>query len=87
MERSGISDGIDDVLKGMIENIDYKRLEELTESHMRINKGIQMKKESSQITNIEELIEYGNHEVPVRSCRSMEAGGPWQNTDLHTPGW
>lgn len=81
LERSGISDGIDDVLKGMIENIDYKRLEELTKSHMRINKGIRMKKEPSPITNIEELIEYGNHEVPVTimqidgSGRSMAEHG------------
>ena len=36
LERSGITEGIDDVLKGMIENIDYRRLEELTKSHMRI---------------------------------------------------
>ena len=40
LERSGITEGIDDVLKGMIENIDYRRLEELTKSHMRINKEI-----------------------------------------------
>ena len=44
LERSGITEGIDDVLKGMIENIDYRRLEELTKSHMRINKEIQMLK-------------------------------------------
>ena len=60
LERSGITEGIDDVLKGMIENIDYRRLEELTKSHMRINKEIQMQKEQNQIRNIEELVEYGN---------------------------
>ena len=48
LERSGITEGIDDVLKGMIENIDYRRLEELTKSHMRINKEIQMQTDGSR---------------------------------------
>ena len=65
----------------MIENIDYRRLEELTKSHMRINKEIQMQKEQNQITNIEELVEYGNHSVAISilqtdgSRRSMAENG------------
>ena len=81
LERSGITEGIDDVLKGMIENIDYRRLEELTKSHMRINKEIRMQKEQNQIRNIEELVEYGNHPVVISilqtdgSSRSMAENG------------
>ena len=81
LERSGITEGIDDVLKGMIENIDYRRLEELTKSHMRINKEIRMQKEQNQIRNIEELVEYGNHPVVISilqtdgSRRSMAENG------------
>ena len=81
LERSGITDGIDDVLKGMIDNINYTQLEELTKSHMKINKGIQIKKEQEKITNVAELIEYGNHTVAVMvmqidgSRRSMAEHG------------
>lgn len=81
LERSGITEGLEDVLKGMIENIDYTRLEELARSHMRIHPGIRMKKETKRITNIEELVEYGNHEVALAvlqadgSRRSMAEQG------------
>lgn len=52
LERSGITEGIDDVLKGMVENIDYIRLEELARSHMRVNKGIQMKKKRMELARL-----------------------------------
>lgn len=74
LERSGITEGIDDVLKGMVENIDYIRLEELARSHMRVNKGIQMKKEEDGIGEIEELIEYGNHMVAI-SIMQIDGSG------------
>lgn len=74
LERSGITDGLEEILRGMIENIDYTQLEELAKSHMRVQKGIRMKKEPEQITDVEALIEYGNHPA---------AGVPWQNTALH----
>lgn len=65
LERSGITEGVEEVLRGMVENISYIRLEELVRSHMRIYPGIQMKKEQRQITDVRELIEYGYHEVAV----------------------
>ena len=48
---------------------------------MKINKGIQIKKEQEKITNVAELIEYGNHTVAVMvmqidgSRRSMAEHG------------
>lgn len=74
LERSGITDGIDDVLKGMIENIDYTHLEELTKSHMKLNVGVRIKKEQEEITDITELIEYGNHVVAIMIMRIDGSG-------------
>ncbi len=43
-ERSGITEGIDDVLKGMIENIDYRRLEDLQKAICESIKKFECKK-------------------------------------------
>ena len=72
--------GIGDTSSMILGHLD-RRLEELTKSHMRINKEIQMQKEQNQIRNIEKLVEYGNHPVVISilqtdgSRRSMAENG------------
>lgn len=65
LERSGIKDQTDEVLKGMIENIDYTHLEKLVKSDRRTNRETQMIKNQDIITDIREVLEYGNYEVAV----------------------
>lgn len=65
LERSGMTVGTEEVLKGMIENIDYTYLEELIKSNMMSNQKIQMKKQEERMTDITEVLEYGNYEVAV----------------------
>lgn len=81
LERSGIQEGIEDVLRGMIENIDYSQLEVLVKSQMRPRTDTYLKKEAETIRDITDLIEYGNHEVSILilqtdgSARSMAEQG------------
>ena len=65
LERSGITEGTEEVLKGMIENIDYIQLEKLVKSDRRTNPETKMRKREDVITDIRDILEYGNHEVAV----------------------
>ena len=65
LERSGITEGMEEVLGELIENIDYAHLEKLVKSDRRTNPGTQMRRREDVITDITEILEYGNYEVVV----------------------
>ena len=65
LERNGITEGTEEVLGGMIENIDYAHLEKLVKSDRRTKPGTQMYKHEDIITDITDILEYGNYEVAI----------------------
>lgn len=83
LERSGITEGTEEVLKGMIENIDYIQLEKLVKSDRRMNPETKMRKREDVITDIRDILEYGNHEVAVTILQHDGAKGRWQTEDLN----
>lgn len=83
LERSGITEGTEEVLKGMIENIDYIQLEKLVKSDRRMNPETKMRKREDVITDIRDILEYGNHEVAVTILQHIVQKGRWQTEDLN----
>lgn len=63
--RNGLTDGIDDVLKGMVEHIDYVKLEELVKNSAGADNGKSLIKQQEELTDITKVLEYGSHEVVI----------------------
>lgn len=60
----GIKEGIDDFVKGLVENVDSNVLEKTISTRPVIGSGLEMQK-STLITDISSIIDYGRHLVHI----------------------
>ena len=74
LARNGVKEGAEDILRGLIENVNYNSLDELTKSSVKALPKPEHSKEWEPIRDIRELISYGNYEVAISIYRLGKSG-------------